>query len=336
MPFHFGKYSLFELNHLATQLNALNFDGESKFVGAYTLLHRDMTLQKAINITYNIQNNNHIDYSPARDVTELAEFYLENDLIPEVKALPDPSYQWVLTHTDYQKLGTEIKNRENGVFISAGYVIMDELDDLYDGTFPMPEPAPHTLALCIGYRNNPYGDKRTTLTLPATQEDFDQLLTYFEVTDLRELSCYGLDSCVPMLDPMDVCMEDMATFNQLAQSLARFREQGTLPIYKALLDAIPVISITTAHQICKFVDQFTLVDDVRDSAEYGKRLCESLMPDELIHCVDTARYGNMIAQENGVSITQYGTLVPKDNVPLLDKIAQDNKPKPMTFGGMSF
>ncbi len=322
--FYFETCNIFELNHLATLTQKFDDDRSSQFIGGYFLMSQKGSVDApgAINLAMNIQSNNLVFSQPAMDERDLAEFYLDNDLIPELADVSDDIYQWIVDHTNLQELGEEILQKENGTFISGDYVTMEELETLYDGNSPMPFPEPYVFKLEVGFHPDNDDGSRYSLPLPVSHSEIERMVKEMEVTDLSELTCYKMHSIVPSLEPMDFHMSEVETVNQLATSIAYFKETGELNTYKALVDALDIIYLEAVHNICEYVSEFELKPSERDFASYGRNRFQNILPEELLECLDTEDYGRKIAEKNGVSMTEYGALVPKDGVPLMEKLAQ--------------
>ena len=337
---NFENCNIFELNHLATILEPLDFHDTGKFIGAYHILGEDsMTVGKALNLVLNIKDNENVEMYPAQDEKDLAEFYLENDLIPEVKELRDEQYQWILDHTDYTALGEEICKTQKGTFIGGGYVaITDELKDLYDSSFKMPLKEEYAFKFEIGLKNESADSTRITMVFPTSHVAIEEMTNDFEVMDLNLLNCYNFKSSIPMLEPMDFNMEDIYVLNQLATSIKYFEETGTLNTFKALIDALPTIDLETVNEITDYVSEFTLKEDVRNIADYGRSKFQNVLPDELLECLDTTEYGRKLLEKHGADITEYGVLIPNDGVSFIQKIekAEQMKSTPtLQIGGIS-
>ncbi|WP_317854629.1 hypothetical protein [Chakrabartyella piscis] len=333
VAFYFEKCNIFELNYLASMIENFEYDESSQFIGGYFIMDQKepMDVHKAINLAMNIQSNNLVVSQPAMDEYDLAKFYLENDLIPEIAGINDEVYDWIVDHADLQSLGEEICQKENGTFISSDYVTMEELENLYEGDMRMPENENYIFQLEVGLQTEPKNDKRYTIQLPTSNAEFRQMMKDFAVTDVAGLRCYQFASIVPQLQNMDFGMEDIETLNELAASIYCFKELNELNTYKAMVDATETVNLETAHQLCECVGEFTLLQKERSYADYGRSRFQNVLQEELLECLDTEDYGRKIAEKNGVSMTSYGVLIPRDGVPLMEKLTQ---PKVMQSQGM--
>lgn len=317
--------NIYELNYLAEKIDKFNYDSEQCFLGAYYIQSENMTLPKAINLAMNIEQNKAINFQPARDQIDLAEFYLENGLIAEIQDVTDETYQWILAHTNLDELGEEIRQKENGTFIGDGYVTVGEIEDIYDGSLTMPITEKYVFKLEIGFNPQEYDGSIYTLPLPVPDSAIELMKTEMQVKHLSELTCYDFKSIVPLLEPMDFNMNDIYTLNQLATSIQHFKETNKLITYKAMVDTLEIIDLKSVTQLCDYVDDFELKQNTRSFSDFGKIKFENTVPDELLECLNTYEYGKKIAEKDGVSMTSYGALIPKDGVPLLDRFYNMNE-----------
>ncbi|MFI3226627.1 MAG: hypothetical protein R3Y09_04360 [Clostridia bacterium] len=317
--------NIFELNHLSEITQSFEDENVHKFIGGCFLMNNhELSIDKAINLAMNIKENNIVDYQPAREARDLAEFYLENDLIPELADVSDDAYQWIVDHTNLEELGEEICQKENGTFISDAYVTMGELEPLYDGSFRMPVPEKYIFKLEVGFSPEEDDGSIYTLPLPVSHTEIERMMAEMEVKSLSELTCYKFQSTIPLLEPIDFDMTDVDILNQLATSISTFKDNGKLNTYKAMVDALEVIDLESANQLCDYVGEFKLLRSTRSFSAYGRNQLEESTPKELLDCLDTTEYGAKMATQNGVSITSYGALVPKDGVPLLERFSSMN------------
>ncbi len=151
-------YNLWELNHLATLLDKMDDLEEFAFGGVVQLQERTdtLTIPALVNIAMNVEANSadgtNIGCYPAQNAYELGEFYVVNDLIPEIAGLDGDVHQWVLDHTDFKLVGKEICQQENGAFVDGAYVTANaNLPQLYDGKFEIPPEKPYIFTVFHNY-----------------------------------------------------------------------------------------------------------------------------------------------------------------------------------------
>ncbi len=324
----FNNCNVFELNYYAVLVSNLDYEGQSKLIGI-TNIDSDLrrNLEKSINAIMNINQNNSIFYQPAQDEHDLAIFYLENDLIPEIADLKDEQHEWVLEHTDYQSLGEEIVQRERGEFVNGGYVTKsEELQNLYDGSLRMPSKVEYVFKIEISeaFIEEP---ETIVLELPTTNEILYEKLLGRNITNLDSLQVRKYETSIPILEDLNVSMCEFEKLNKLAYNIKYFEESGELTTFKALVSISGRLTLEKLEDIAFYVDEFKLDQNIRSTADYGREKFKNVIPIELLECLDTGNYGEKLANKNGVEFSEYGALIPYDKVTLEQKLNQNREEK---------
>lgn len=82
---------------------------------------------------------------------------------------------WLLSHIDCEKVGKEMREQENEIYCSRGYAVLNqELKQLYNGNFSVPQPKDYVFRLEIANASKgdiPNDEHTVTLTLPASDSD---------------------------------------------------------------------------------------------------------------------------------------------------------------------
>ncbi len=133
--------NLFELNFLAVKLQDLDEIEMFGFDGMIEHLEEPQDLPSLINIAMNCKDMQGVSAYPATTDEELGEFYIDMESIEEVNRMPYEFREWVIRYLDAQRIGKDIREKENGFFTENAYISLniDELLDLYDGDIRMPE-----------------------------------------------------------------------------------------------------------------------------------------------------------------------------------------------------
>lgn len=326
LRFRYKECNIYELNYLAEKLENLEHLDAHKFVGAYYLKENEMNLEKAINLVLNIEQYENIDVFPARDEEELAEFYIECDLIPELKNLRAESFDWIVEHLDYEKIGQKLVEQTEGSFYSGNYVAVDELVQIYDGNFTKIVPENYIFEVEFGYVDEKPNDLSVILTLPTDNEIFNQIFNDFNVEDVDKINVYSFKSIIPTLEYMDFDASDINTLNNLAKNIENYKENDKINTFKAMIDTLEVISLEKVMKLCDFVEDFTLDSSVLNENQYGKEKFLEYMPKEMVDCIDTTNYSLKKLEDDKAQITAYGALIPKDSISLEEKMSEE-KPK---------
>ncbi len=333
--------NIFELNHFANQIKDFDVLDIFKLQGAMQkIMPTEYDVATLINIGENIRRTENIEAYPATTEYELGEFYIENNLIPEITGITGDAKTWVTEHSDYELVGKEIKEISGGIFTGNAFVIVGNLYQLYNGDFQIPAQKEYAFKLEVGYNPGQDDGSRTILVLPDQQDKFMELLGDYEVVNLNELTCYKFESIIPQLEQINFSIEDIHDLNGLAKNISEFREHNQLLTYKAMLDALDNPNLEQAIKLCDFIDHFNLDTNIRDVDQYGISQLKATLPADLLDCLNTHEYGKKLLEKNGVDITYYGALIPRDGISLAEEMEraeqqQITQNQSMEMGGLS-
>ncbi|MFI3228472.1 MAG: hypothetical protein R3Y09_13870, partial [Clostridia bacterium] len=293
---------IYGLNHLAGKLSELDLIERFAFDGVLQKFEEQPINQNdLINYAYNIQVGKGADAMPATDHAELAKFYLEERLIPEIAEIKGDAYPWIYYFLDCEKVGKEIERSSGGIFTSDAFVTFSETEQLFDGKFKQVEELGCVFKLEIGLKEETETSQRVTVTLPNRDSNLNGLIFDFGVVSFDELNCYKFESNIPLLEPMDFEMWEIFRLDSLAKEIENFADCDKLTTYKAMIDSLKIIDLERVSSACDFVCDFELKTDVRTPVDYAKTKLKVTLPDELIDSLDIAKYGRNIALKDGTS-----------------------------------
>lgn len=318
--------NLYELNHLAERLAALNkweldcFEGLVAMDAAQGA--ESIPVERLINFTHSLENCQ-IAYEAHNDKS-LGKFYVDNDMADLPDNLPEAIYELL----DYEVIGRKARTAEGGVFIDKGYVVLNgEVSHAYrEGSAVPPEKPCHTieLELCKGFFNDPDYDNDLSehLLLPADDGIFDRAIAQVQAASMEECSLQAVDCIAPALTELlsDTLYESQGdcygAVNELAKRLKKLSDNGKLITYKAMLEAAPAaLTLEEAIDLAGQAVDFTVRQDIPSPEEYAKQaLSKSSIPlsEELIAHANLYQYGQKLMEHNGVTQSGYGALIPLD------------------------
>lgn len=321
--------NLYELNHLAQRLSAMNEWELDCFEGIVMMEtgqsdHALVAIDRLINMTHSTKHCQ-IAYGAHDDLT-LGRFYTDNDFVQALEGLPEKIFDWL----DYAKIGKEMREDEGGVFTPRGYVVQTgEIAEIYQSGNVIPLKKPdYTVLLRItkGYFNDSQDDSDlfALLKLPANDEAFSQALEVVEAASLEECAFFATDCIVPYLTEKinDELYESegdrYGAVNELAQQLRRIMEGNRIPTYKAMLEAAPKdLSLEEAMDLAGQTVDFQLLRKIPSPVEYAQaELIKHDIPlkDVLIGSKDLYNYGQKLMEAQGAMHTDYGVLLSEDGI----------------------
>ncbi|MFI3227287.1 MAG: hypothetical protein R3Y09_07745 [Clostridia bacterium] len=312
---------IYSINHLAEKIAELDLIERFAFEGVVQKFdYSGIDQTDLINYAHNIKVGKGADAIPATDHVELAEFYMDCNLIPEIAEIKGDAWQWIYDHLDFEQVGKEIEQKSGGIFTNDAFVTFSEPDKLFDGTFKPAKELGCVFNLEIGLKEETEKSQRVTVTLPNRDSKLNGLLFDLGVLSFDELNCYKIESRIPILEPMDFEMWEIFRLDSLAREIENFTDCDKLTTYKAMIDSLKIIDLERIAVASDFMDDFELKTEVRTPVDYAKTKLKVTLPDELIDSLDIAKYGRNIALKDGASLTDYGALIPKDGLTLDQKI----------------
>lgn len=333
--------SLFEMNYFATLVDNMDDYRKQQFAGLAEAESSECpTMKELINLALNIPT---LDcyHAPATSDKDLGEFYIDNELLPQLAdldSLTDEQYEWVRDHLDEEKIGREMREQEKGVFTCAGYFVKnEEIKQLYDGNPIVPQPCDYIFRLelaLIPQGDEPNDQNTLSLKLPASQADVQRALEEIDAESMDNCCFYGYESLVvPQLADCYGDNEDFDALNHLAEKINRFSGKE-LAKYKAMLEAAQCKDIETAITIYEKMDDFSLDRSCTTATDYADKILDSLdlpMKEQLSRHISKDGYGKALMQHNGVDNTSYGMLIPDNGIRLSEQMQKQNNDMEMTI-----
>lgn len=305
--------NLFELNALAKELSRFELEDMMAF---HSLVSTRLEYKED-----NIPVQELLDFAHSTDCCEvhpgietfeeLGHFYVESDLIPELKGIPDKS----LPFLDYKAIGKKFSEEECGVLVPGGYVTQtSEIKEVAKNmTFAPPTPN-YTILLELEREG-----MSTKLPLPTQAVEIDRVLrsiNSFGWSDpLLRVTC--LDCAAPSLIPILGGRDDPDDLNQLAWLINQM-DLKRLTKYKATLDAVEDWSLSgairTVHNLDDYLFSPHLTGPEAVALDFlSSSVGESSM-ETLLRYVNVYGYGQALIDEQKCVATEYGLISREDGL----------------------
>lgn len=309
------RLNLFELNALAQRLSQFELEDEIAFHAlVLTRLEREggnIPTRELLDLAY---STDCCEVHPDVDTyEELGHFYVENDMVPELKNVPEEA----LPFLDYGQIGRKLSEAECGMLAPGGYVTQtSELKEISQGMeFVPPKPGYSILLELTGK------DSKTQISLPASGSVMFELEyainTLWPSESRAHASVRCLDCAVPALIPVlsECGIDQLKQMNKLAKTL-----QGMAPTqlnkFKAVLDATEERSILGAMQVMETLDEYLFSPQVLFPEDMAQDFLASSMGvkalDTLSKFVNLYGYGEALMEEQNCVQTEYGLVSRED------------------------
>lgn len=305
-----------ELNYLAQRLDALSdeqfiiyqalFDQRFGDVDSDELL----SVKDLINMTYGLDSV--MVASNIHNDEQLGQFVIENDLHPDVAAIPDNS----LYLLDKRRIGELQRKNEGGVLWGGFYVVAGdyEIPEVYDGQNIPAAADDGVFRLKVGLAdlNDPEAAEAGALwlSLPIPREEADAIVKdAFGVESIEDCSCFDFESGIPQITAAAV--EDLASFDALNAVADRYLTMGTDAQlrFKAILEAENIHDADGALEAADRLNEYELSYFDSDAASFFKtHVCHNLdvrFDDHWLDTLLTQNEGKRLVERLGASITDY-------------------------------
>lgn len=246
---------------------------------------------------------------------QLGQFVIENDLHPDVAAIPDNS----LYLLDKRRIGELQRKNEGGVLWGGFYVVAGdyEIPEVYDGQNIPAAADDGVFRLKVGLAdlNDPEAAEAGALwlSLPISREEADAIVKdAFGVESIEDCSCFDFESGIPQITAAAV--EDLASFDALNAVADRYLTMGTDAQlrFKAILEAENIHDADGALEAADRLNEYELSYFDSDAASFFKtHVCHNLdvrFDDHWLDTLLTQNEGKRLVERLGASITDYGIL----------------------------
>lgn len=309
-----------ELNFLAKRLGSLNED--EKLV-LWAIAHKKVSdgkweqsvdVKDLINLTYGLENV--LIISAVKNNEELGQFVIENNLHPDVVAIPIES-RYLLNKADIGRLQRE---NEGGVFVNNKYVVTRDYVEsgVYDG-ITLPEPQEKTdyvfrLEIAKAPKEDPEETENDAewIKLPIDKEQANEIARRHGEERIEDCVYFDFESAIPQISEEN--FGDMQDFNALNAIAKRYSqlEQFDRTKYKAILTAAGQFRTADALDVIKNVNAYEFAPEYEYPEDYFKEyLKRYLNPRFDSTWLDTLLFrneGGELQERLGATHTKYGLI----------------------------
>ena len=316
--------SIFEFNALTEQLSKLGAWQETALAGLLQMQEQKnngvITAQELLTLAYNtdccqVLADVHTD-------EELGRFYVENGFREDLDALPERLYELL----DYAKIGRQMREAENGVFIRSGYVIqMEELN-------PLPDVQPQreiSYMIRLTLMNHENEQKTAVLDLPTTEQRLLEVQNELDAPEWYDAQFTGCDTIAPQLNTLLTDVEDLPRINELAQALQELKASGQLTKFKAVVSATQCESLDDVFDRIEKLPQYCFETKIRDKDALVRDELEFVLggkdADLIYKHLNCEAYAEDVLKQYGAEITPYGMVNREDFGPLHEPIPEQKQ-----------
>ena len=228
-------------------------------------------------------------------------------------------------------------DREGGVFSEAGYMEMDEIEEIYapsQASELARAEVPVVLQVRNAYSTHPELDDAPAvlLELPMDSYKMNAATGILEAGSLSDCVYTCVNCRIPQLKPLIDRAEDLEAVNEFAKALANM--VGSAVLYKAILEELNPPDLESAMTLLSETEEYILDETLVTSIDYAERFLDKHRADSeefalLAKCVDVGQLGHELLLRDNVAPTAYGFLRRKDGEPLQEMGPSLKTPKPL-------
>lgn len=309
--------SVEELNYLAQRLDSLSDEQFTIYQALFDQRFGDvdsdelLSVKDLINMTYGLDSV--MVASNIHNDEQLGQFVIENDLHPDIAAIPDDS----LYLLDKRRIGELQRKNEGGVLWGGFYVVTGdyEIPEVYDGENVPSTAEDGVFRLKIGPAdlNDPKTAEASAvwIELPIQREEANAIVKdTFGVDSIEDFACFGFESGIPQI-PAIKDMADFDALNALADRYLTMEENAQLKL-KAILETESIHDANGALTAADRMNEYELSYFDSDAASFFKtHVCHNLdirFDDHWLDTLLTQNEGRRLIKRLGASITDYGIL----------------------------
>lgn len=310
--------SIEELNFLAKRLNLLNRQEQTAFDALtekyFSNIGREdiASVKDLINLTYGLDTIPMIQ--DINDLEELGRFAVENDFITDLEDVPDS----VLKYLDYDVIGQEQMEKDDGFFVNGCYVAVGEYGypKVYDGVnVPQTEEfenAVFRLLVSKAPIEDPSEvmDSAQWLELPIGIDKLHEFAEKLGADSIEDCVYYDFQSGIPQIDE-DVfdSMEKIESLNIIANEYLMQSYDNRI-LFKSIIEAENIGSLEEMKDVFGALNRYELCYQDENADEFFKRFLAYHAPTDFdtkwLEEVSSHDDAEKLLKTLGAKVTNYG------------------------------
>ena len=310
--------SIEELNFLAKRLNSLNRQEQTAFDALtekyFSNIGREdiASVKDLINLTYGLDTVPMIQ--GINDLEELGRFAVVNDFITDLEGVPNSA----LKYLDYEVIGQEQMEKDDGFFINGCYVAVGEYGypEVYDGVnIPQTEEfenAVFRLLVSKAPVEDPSEvmDSAQWLELPIGIDELYEFAEKLGADSIEDCVYYDFQSGIPQIDE-DVfdSMEKIEALNIIANEYLMQSYDNQI-LFKAIIEAENIGSLEEMKEVFGALNSYQLCYEDENADEFFRRYLAYHAPSDFdtnwLERISSHDDAQKLLKTLGAKVTNYG------------------------------
>lgn len=343
--------SIRELNFFAERLTALSAEELSALQAVAPKILLDdldndlpISMKTLINLSYGLDK---VTVTEAvRNDYELGQHVIDNDLHPDIAAMPEGSLRFI----DRREAGAWLREQEGGVYIDGKYIVTGEYryTEIYDGiTLPEQEQEErYVFRMKVSASSANTDEKEISsqwTTLPMMRIEADRIAKSLGAEKIEDCACVGFESAIPQIEEKDI--RDLSGFTKLNFIASRYMKMSSenRMKYKAVLSREKNFDFDYAEKSLSQLEQYELDPKAEYADDYFReylyRHLDTKFDTRWLDDINFMKEGQILKERTGAAITPYGIISPPGgslyaNIPRRrEESIQDEKLQAVEFLG---
>ncbi len=296
---------IYKLNLFAERFERLEYP-ERAAMESLLASNPECEFEDMLLMTYGLDS---VPVWPCKDYYELGEAMIENDMVEELRELPDEYIDLI----DREKIGRLVHGKDNGMFVH-GYYCVPSNYETPDINIEFGKPENCFFRLLIAPK--PTGSESTKriaqwLSLPCNKEHLNDIAKDLGIGRVQDMVYYDFQSALPRITVSSENMNHIDELNDLAKKLSTLSHADFVKL-KAVMESQEFTEISDAAECLNCLDSYGFVGNICSADEFGKEYLSRNLPTNfdlsVLEEMDLQDFGNKILNCKGAVKTSYGVV----------------------------
>lgn len=294
---------IYKLNLFAERFERLEYP-ERAAMESLLASNPECEFEDMLLMTYGLDS---VPVWPCKDYYELGEAMIENDMVEELRELPDEYIDLI----DREKIGRLVHGKDNGMFVH-GYYCVPSNYETPDINIEFGKPENCFFRLLIAPK--PTGSESTEqfaqwLSLPC--KNLNDIAKDLGIGRVQDMVSYDIQSSLPQITASSENMNHIDELNDLAKKLSTLSHADFVKL-KAVMESQEFTEISDAAECLNCLDSYGFVGNICSADEFGKEYLSRNLPTNfdlsVLEEMDLQDFGNKILNCKGAVKTSYGVV----------------------------
>ncbi|GAB5085650.1 hypothetical protein Osc2_24200 [Ruminococcus sp. 25CYCFAH16] len=297
---------IYKLNLFAERFERLEYP-ERAAMESLLASNPECEFEDMLLMTYGLDS---VPVWPCKDYYELGEAMIENDMVEELRELPDEYIDLI----DREKIGRLVHDKVNGMFIYRYYCVPSEYErPTINIEIGRPEKCFFRLLIAPAPTDSESTEQFAQwISLPCNKENLNDIAKDLGIGRVQDMVYYDFQSALPRItvESFDN-MNHIEELNALAEKLSTLSHADFVKL-KAVMESQEFTEISDAAECLNCLDSYGFVGNICNANEFGKEYLSRNLPTNfdlsVLEEMDLQDFGSKILSYKGSLATSYGVI----------------------------